>query len=45
MSETLDVNAIGLNGLIDELADQGRRLGLSLDELLAAVRKRLNSTS
>lgn len=45
VSETLDVNAIGLNGLIDELADQGRRLGLSADELLAAVRKRLNNTS
>lgn len=40
VSETLDVTAIGLNGLIDELIDESRRLGLSVGELLEMVRGR-----
>ena len=40
VSETLDVTAIGLNGLIDELVDQAHRLGLSVEELAALMRRR-----
>ncbi len=40
VSETLDVTAVGLNGLIDELVEQARRLGLSAEELAGLVRQR-----
>lgn len=40
VSETLDVTAIGLNGLVDELVEQARRLGLSAEELAGLVRQR-----
>ncbi len=40
VSESLDVTAIGLNGLIDDLVDQASRLGLSLEDLAALLRQR-----
>ena len=40
VSEALDVTAIGLNGLIDELISESRRLGLSLEQLVKLVRGR-----
>ncbi len=40
VSDTVDVTAVGLNGLVDELVEQARRLGFSVEELAGLVRQR-----
>ena len=40
VSETLDVTTLGLTGLIDELLDQSRQLGLPIDRLVELLRER-----